>query len=155
MSLSSDEICKCGGYKKNHHNCHSEENNMLSDVNKQYQQDFLILINKMITSSCPLPNFPVYYMTMYHADRRGAMFKIRPFLTEQGAYLACGEDQEWEDKYGSFIQYEVFGSTNRVILQNYDTGSNHGTEIDIQVPSYFSGIIYFCLDDVVHPVIFI
>lgn len=103
-------------------------------VHKQLQTRFMELVKEMIDSKCPLPNFELHYMVMYHSDRQGKMVKVKPFLTKEEAEAECDEDDEWEDKYGSDVEYWVLNSKNTVELENYSTGKNKKTEIDIKIP---------------------
>lgn len=107
-----------------------------TESHEKLHKSFYDLIDRMIKSKCPLPDFKLYYMTMYHLDRKGGIIKVKPFLTEDEAKLECSEDEKWEGKYGSKVVYSVVDSNNYVSTENYSTEDNVGTEIDIKIPEY-------------------
>lgn len=112
-------------------------NEPINDEHKQLHTEFLKIVDKMVEAKCPLPNFKLYYMVMYHSDRAGKVVKVKPFLTHKEAEDACSDDEEWEDKYGSNVEYYVIDSTNRVQTENFYSSKNVGTEIDIKIPNYY------------------
>ena len=72
------------------------------------QEKLLEIVEQMRQTNCPLPDeLQLVYCVTKTWDREGTAIHIDPHLTKEQAKDACGEEQEWEGKYGAQVKCQV------------------------------------------------